>query len=292
MSEKGTLLKSLLSTKKIIVAPGAHDALTAKIIERAGFEAVYVTGYGLSASVLGKPDVGLLTMTEMVSRISAIAEAVSLPLICDGDTGYGNAVNVVRTVREYEKAGAACIQLEDQITPKKCGHMQGKQVVSTEEMVGKIRAAVEARRSPDFLIMARTDARAVYGIEEAIRRGKAYEEAGADILFVEAPQSEEEMRMITSSLKVPCVANMVEGGKTPYVPVERLSELGYKIAIFPTASTFRTAKALLDMMMDLKEHGTLKQSLDETLSFDQFNELIGLDEITNLEKKFLPKVSA
>ncbi|KYH31766.1 isocitrate lyase/PEP mutase family protein [Neomoorella mulderi] len=286
MEKMSTRLRNLLKRNEILVAPGAHDVLTARIVENEGFEAVYMTGYGTSASVLGKPDVGLLTMTEMVERARNMAEAVNIPVIADGDTGYGNAVNVVRTVREYEKAGVACIQLEDQVAPKKCGHMLGREVISTEEMVGKIKAACDARRDPDFMIMARTDARTNFGIQEALERGKAYEEAGADIIFIESVESVEEMKMVTSSFKVPVLANMLEHGRTPLLSVKELQEIGYNLVIFCVASTFVTAKAVTELMRTLKADGTTKNFLDRMIAFEEFNKLIGLPEIRKIEKKY------
>lgn len=276
-------LRQLLKDNKILVAPGAHDALTAKIIEYVGFKAVYMTGYGQSASHLGQPDVGLLTMTEMLSRVNNIASAVDIPVICDGDTGFGNVVNVMRTVKEYEKAGAAAIQLEDQVSPKKCGHMTGRQVVPAEEMVNKIKAAVAARKDEDFVIIARTDARTVHGIEEAIKRGKAYEKAGADVLFIESPESVDEMKLITSSFNIPVLANMVEGGRTPLLSDNELQELGYDLVIYPTASTYITARAVKKLMEELKEKGTTKHLIEDMISFEDFNNLIGLPKLRKIE---------
>ncbi len=284
---KTTLLRQMMSTKRIVVAPGAHDALTAKIIEQVGFEAVYMTGYGQAASHLGKPDVGLLTLTEMVARAANIVEAVNVPVIADADTGFGNAVNVMRTVREYEKAGVAAIQLEDQVAPKKCGHMTGRQVVSKEEMVGKIKAAADVRTDSDFMIIARTDARTVHGIGEALERAKAYEEAGADILFIESPESIEEMKQITSSFKVPVLANMVEGGRTPFLPVQELESLGYDLVIFPTASTYLVTKALTRLMTVLKQTGTTASLIPEMITFEEFNDLIGLTKIREIESMYV-----
>lgn len=284
--KKTTLLRKMLSTNQILVAPGAHDVLTAKIIEQAGFNAVYMTGYGTSASLLGKPDVGLLTMTEMAQRAANMAEAVNIPVISDGDTGYGNAVNVVRAVREYEKAGVACIQLEDQVLPKKCGHMLGREIVPEEEMVGKIKAACDARRDPDFMIMARTDARTNYGIDEAIERGKAYEEAGADILFIESVENIEEMKRVTSSFNVPVLANMLEHGRTPLLSVKELEDIGYDLVIFCVSSTYVAAKAVSDLMHTLKKEGTTKCYLDKMIAFESFNKLIGLTEIRKIEQKY------
>jgi len=279
-------LKKLVQSSEILVAPGVHDCLTARIIQDQGFNALYMTGYGTSASMLGKPDVGLLTLTEMTWRVSRISEAVDIPLIADGDTGYGNAVNVARTVREYEKAGASCIQLEDQVAPKKCGHMTGREIISSEEMAGKIKAACDARYDDNFLIMARTDARTGFGINEAIERGRAYADAGADILFIESPESEEEMKTITSSFDLPVLANMVEHGRTPYLPVSRLQEIGYDIAIFPVTATYAMAKAVTDIMKTLMETGTTTDLSDRMITFEDFNELIGLPEIKKMEAEY------
>jgi len=284
---KTTMLRQMMTGKQIVVAPGAHDALTAKIIEQVGFSAVYMTGYGQAASHLGKPDVGLLTLTEMVARASNIVEAVNVPVIADADTGFGNAVNVMRTLREYEKAGVAAIQLEDQVAPKKCGHMTGRQVVSKEEMVGKIKAAVDVRTDPDLMIIARTDARTVHGIGEALERAKAYEEAGADILFIESPESVEEMKQITTSFKVPVLANMVEGGRTPFLPVQDLQGLGYDLVIFPTASTYLVTKALTRLMTVLKDTGTTASLIPEMITFEEFNDLIGLTKIREIESIYV-----
>lgn len=283
-----TILRQLLAQKKILVAPGAHDALSAKIVAKAGFEAVYFTGYGQAASHLGGPDVGLMSMTEMVMRARNFVAAVDIPVIADGDTGFGNAINVIRTVREYEAAGVAAIQLEDQVAPKKCGHMTGRQVVAMEEMVGKIKAAASARQDADFVIIARTDARTTLGIEEALRRGKAYAEAGADVLFIESPESLDEMKLITSSFKVPVLANMVEGGRTPLMTTHELENLGYGLVIFPTSSTYITAQAVSRCMQELKNTGTTKGLMGEMIPFQQFNELVGLPAVREIENNFLP----
>lgn len=279
-------LRKLLSRDQILVAPGAHDALTARIIEMTGFDAVYMTGYGTSASVLGQPDVGLLTQTEMAYRAANIAEAVNIPVIADADTGFGNAINVQRTVRLYEKAGVACIQIEDQVAPKKCGHMLGRELISAEEMVGKIKAACDARIDDDFMIMARTDARTNLGIDVAIERAKAYEEAGADIIFVESPESVDEMKKITSSFNVPVLANMIEHGRTPLLTAKELEDLGYDLVIFCVASTYVIAKAVLDLMEELKKTGTTAGMLKNMIPFDRFNELVGLPEVREKERKY------
>lgn len=279
-------LRQMLSSGEILVAPGVHDGLSARIIEQEGFKALYMTGYGTSASMLGKPDVGLLTLTEMAARASRLADAVNIPLIADADTGYGNAVNVTRTVREYEKAGVACLQLEDQVAPKKCGHMTGREVISRDEMVGKIKAACDARRDDDLMIMARTDARTTHGIEEALERGKAYEEAGADIVFIESPESEDEMKMITSAFNVPVLANMVEHGRTPFLTVPRLQEIGYELVIFPVSATYVMAEAARKVMRTLKETGSTGDMVDSMIAFEEFNELMGLGDIRQMETRY------
>lgn len=289
-----TVLRNLLAVamqeKKILVLPGCHDVLAARIAEKVGFSAVYMTGYGTSASMLGQPDVGLLTMSEMVLRANHMASAVSVPVVADADTGYGNAVNVMRTVREYEKAGVAAIQLEDQVLPKKCGHMLGRDVVPTAEMVGKIKAAVAARTDPDLVIIARTDARTKYGIEEAIARGRAYQDAGADVLFIESPESVEEMKLITSSFRVPVLANMIEHGRTPFKSASELQALGYHIALYCVSSTYVTAAAVRDLMTAIKDSGTTAAMWDRMMTFEDFNNFIGLPHIRELEKKYIPNV--
>ena len=285
MNNYGKQMRELFEKNGFVVAPGAHDALTAKIIAYLGFDAVYMTGYGQSASELGQPDVGLMTQTEMAMRASNIVEASGIPVVADADTGFGNAVNVQRTIHEYEKAGVAVIQLEDQVMPKKCGHMTGRQVVPMEEMVGKIQAAVDARTT-DMMIMARTDARTVYGIDEAIKRGLAYKEAGADIIFIESPESEEEMKLINKTIPGLTLANMVEGGRTPIFKNDELKEFGYNLVIYPTASTYVTTKAMIDLWEGLKRDGTTITQLDKMVPFAQFNELMGLQKIRDIEHKF------
>lgn len=282
----GSKMRKLFEEKKLVVAPGCHDALTAKIINYLGFDAVYMTGYGQSASHLGQPDVGLMTMSEMVMRAANTVEAAgNACVVADADTGFGNAVNVMRTIREYEKAGVAVIQLEDQVMPKKCGHMTGRQVVPMEEMVGKVKAAVDARQG-DMMIMARTDARTVYGIDEAIERGRAYKEAGADIIFIESPESEEEMRKINECIPGLTLANMVEGGRTPIFTNDKLEEFGYNLVIYPTASTYVTTKAMIDLWEGLKRDGTTATMIDRMVPFAQFNELMGLQNIRDIEHKY------
>lgn len=280
-------LRSLFASKNIVVAPGAHDALTARVIEKCGFNAVYMTGYGQAASHLGRPDVGLICYSEMLDRASNMADAVSLPVIADADTGFGSAVNVMRTVRNYQKAGVAAIQLEDQVAPKRCGHMIGREVVAKEEMVGKIKAAVDARYDSDFMIIARTDARTVHGLDEALERALAYEAAGADIIFVESPESKEEMEKINKTItKAYTLANMVEGGRTPILTNNELQQMGYDVVIWPTASTYWTTKAMFTLMNGLKETGTTAGMLDQMVTFPEFNELIGLGEVNAIGDKY------
>lgn len=280
-------LKQLLEAKEILVAPGAHDVLTARVIEQMGFNAVYMTGYGQAASSLGKPDVGLLTLTEMLDRAAKFVSAVKVPVIADADTGFGNALSVMRTVELYEKAGVAAIQLEDQVAPKRCGHMLGREVISMEEMVGKIEAAKEARTDEDFLIIARTDARTNHGFEEALKRVKAYEAAGADIIFLESLETVEEMEILNKEIKAPTLANMVEGGRTPLLTNENLEKLGYNLVIWPTASTYVTAFMMQKLMGELKEKGTTEGFMDKMIEFPDFNKLIGLDEYNEMGKKFI-----
>jgi carboxyvinyl-carboxyphosphonate phosphorylmutase len=280
-------LKKLFESKELVVAPGAHDALTARVIEKCGFPVVYMTGYGQAASHLGRPDIGLMSMTEMVARARNIAAVVDIPVIADADTGFGNVINVIRTVREYEAANVAAIQLEDQVLPKRCGHMLGREVVPTKEMVGKIKAAVATRTDPDFMIVARTDARTLHGIDAALDRARAYEDAGADILFVESPESIEEMYKINEVLTKPTLANMVEGGRTPMLPNEKLLEIGYSIVIYPTASIFVTAQSMLQLMNYLKENGSTTGMMDQMISFQEFNDLVGLDAAIKELQKFM-----
>ena len=280
-------LRKLFQTKKLVVAPGAHDALTARVIEKCGFDAIYMTGYGQAASHLGRPDVGLICFSEMADRARNTVEATALPVIADADTGFGNAVNVIRTVRAYQKAGVAAIQLEDQVSPKRCGHMAGREVVAKEEMIGKIKAAVDARFDPDFMIIARTDARTVLGIEEALDRAKAYEEAGADIIFVESPESVEEMKAVNQTIsRAYTLANMVEGGRTPLITNDELEAMGYRLVIYPTASTYLTTKAMFGLMNTLKKDGTTRNMIDQMVTFSEFNELIGLGEVNALGAKY------
>jgi carboxyvinyl-carboxyphosphonate phosphorylmutase len=251
-----TRLRRMLQDPGIIVAPGAYDGISARLIEAAGYRAVYMTGAGTAASHLGQPDLGLTTLTEMASHAAHLTAALTVPLIADADTGYGNVLNVVRTVREYERAGVAGLHLEDQVAPKKCGHIAGKQVIPAREFADKIRAASEYRTDPDLVIIARTDARAVTSLDDAIERGNRYAEAGADVIFVEAPQTEGEIERIAREVKAPLLANMVQGGKTPPVKVSELERLGFKIAIFPGVCMRAAVVAIDRALGQLRERET------------------------------------
>ena len=283
-----TRLRELLDSPDLLVAPGAYDALSARLIAQGGFRAVYMTGFGTAASVLGQPDVGLLTMSEMVSRASALTAIVGdLPLIADADTGYGNPINVRRTIREYEQAGVAGLHIEDQVWPKKCGHMEGKQVIPTEEMVQKIRAAVDARQDPDFVIIARTDANAVNGLEDALQRGHAYREAGADVIFIEAPRSIAELKAIAQAFPdVPLLFNWAESGKTPLLPLDEIRSLGFKLVLFPVSLLTAATYAMLDLLEILKRGETPAPFREQMVNFAQFTNLIGLPEIQELERRY------
>jgi len=281
-------LRELLAGPDLVVAPGAYDGLSARLIAQAGFSLVYMTGFGTAASVLGQPDVGLLTMSEMVGRAAALA-AVSgdLPLIADADTGYGNPINVRRTIREYEHAGVAGLHIEDQIWPKKCGHMEGKQVIPMDEMVQKIRAAVDARQDPDFVIIARTDANAVNGLEDALLRGQAYREAGADVIFIEAPRSIAELKAIKQTFPdVPLLYNWAESGKTPLLSLDEIHALGFKLVIFPVSMLFAATHAMLELLEQLKRGETPSAYAERMVTFAQFTQNIGLPEIQELERHY------
>ena len=283
-------LRKRFSESKILVAPGAYDAFTAKLIESSGFESVYLSGAGVSYTLLGQPDTGQVTQTQMVEKVGTVANATGIPLIADGDTGYGNAVNVMETVRRYEHAGAAAIQLEDQQFPKRCGHLSGKELIPADEMVGKIRAAIDARASDEFLIIARTDALGVAGLEEAILRGKKYVDAGADMLFVESPNSMEELKTVADEFsEIPLMANMVEGGVTPLLSADELESMGYSLVIYPNSLTRRFARAGLDLLADLHGNGTTRARLDKMMPFQALNAMLGIEDLKKLEQNYLPR---
>lgn len=281
--KKTTLFRKLMLDKEIFVIPGCHDALSAKIVELVGFKAVTMGGYAASAASLAKPDVSLLTLTEYVNIARNIVQAVDLPIFVDGDTGHGNVTNVGRTVRVFENAGVAALFIEDQVFPKRCGHMEGKQIIPTAEMVAKVKAAVDARVDEDLVIMARTDAIAVYGIDDAIERANLYREAGADLIFVEAPRSVEEMRRINTNVDAPTLAIQLEGGKTPLLTTKDLQEIGFNVVVYPNATVYATAWALKGLWETLKKEGTTRRFTDRMIGFDDFNTLVGLDKIRELE---------
>jgi len=270
----------------VIAAPGAYDAWSAVMIEKAGFPAVYMTGYGVVASLLGKPDIGLITMSEMARAAHNIVSAVDIPVIADADAGYGAALNVMRTVYEYERANVAAIQFEDQVVNKRCGHMEGKQLISLEEMVVRIKAARTARKDPDLVLIARTDARAVLGLDEALRRAKAYVEAGADVIFLEAPYSREEMQRICAEIDAPLLANMVDGGKTPLLSVEELQTMGFRLVIYPLIPLYAATKNCMEALAALKASGDSNRVQDRLVDFNTFNAMISLDELRRLEASF------
>jgi 2-methylisocitrate lyase-like PEP mutase family enzyme len=282
----GASFRSLIQNYDVLIMPVVHDALCAKIAEKVGFRAIFTAGYSNSASLLGKPDVGLLTMTEMVDAARRIADSVSIPVIADADTGYGNVTNVARTVREFEKAGVAGILLEDQVSPKRCGHMSGKEVTSPEEMMAKIRAAVNSRVSQDFVIIARTDSLSVDGIDDAIVRANLYRTAGADMTFVEAVENVDHMRRVIAETEGPHMANMIPGGRTPILSSSELANLGYRIVAYPTVNTYAVARATKEVFQHLLEKGTLEGLEDRLMDFDAFNEIVGLDEIRTLESRY------
>jgi 2-methylisocitrate lyase-like PEP mutase family enzyme len=271
----------------MVLAPGCYDTLGARLVEEAGFPAAYMTGFGSAAARLGRPDIGLMTLSEMVDNARRIVQAIDIPVIADADTGYGNSINVIRTVREYEMAGVAAIHLEDQVMPKKCGHMEGKAVIPVQEMAAKVAAAVAARRSPDFLIIARTDARAVEGLEAALRRAAVYREAGADVLFVEAPQAADEIEAVADRFPdVPLLFNYAEGGKTPAVTHEYLRELGFQLVIFPLSTLLVATAAMRSVLAQIKADGTPVNLVPTLLPFSDFLQFIGTDEIRELERRF------
>ena len=284
--EKAKLVRRYLSEKGQLVMPGVFDALSAKIAARAGFEVIFITGYSLSATLLGEPDFGLLTQTEVITAAQRICSVVDTPVIVDADTGYGNAINVIRTVHDLIRAGAAGMFLEDQVWPKRCGHMKGKQVIPLDEQLKKLRAAIEARSDHDFYIVARTDSRQALGLTEAIARGIAFKEAGADAVFVEAPENKGEMKEIASHVPGPLVANMLERGVTPLMDPQELKELGFDLIVWPLAPLYSIAKSLTDVYATLRRDGSTTKILDRLMPFDDFNEIVGLEEKYSQDQKY------
>jgi len=283
---KGQKLREILSNPGILVLPGVHDCVSLKLAEKTGFKVAFTSGFGISAATLGRPDFGFLTATEMLWSVSRIVRSVDIPVVVDIDTGYGNPLNVISTVEDVVSIGAGGIILEDQEWPKKCGHFEGKRVIAMEEHVEKIRAAVEARADSGLVIIGRTDSRASHGIDEAIKRGRAYFKAGADIVFIEAPQSVEELKDIAGAFEdVPLFANMVEGGKTPFLSTKELELLGYKIVVYPLSGLFSATRAIESCFNHLKENGTT-EGFKEMLSFKDFEEVINTAKYREMESKF------
>jgi len=283
---KAAMLRQSLEKKGQLIMPGVFDALSAKIASRAGFEVIFITGYSLSATLLGEPDFGILTQTEMFDAARRICSVTDKPVIVDADTGYGNAINVVRTVRELLKAGAAGLFLEDQVWPKRCGHMEGKQVVPLDEQLKKLQAAVDAKEDEDFFVVARTDARQALGLSEAITRAIAFREVGADAIFVEAPQSKQEMREISRQVKGPLVANMIERGVTPLMAPQELLDLGFQLVVWPLSPIYAVARTLADTYSTLRQDGSTKAILDHLMTFDDFNAIVGLGEKYDLDRRY------
>lgn len=283
-----TRFRELIDRDEILPAMGGYDALSATLIEQAGGEVVYMSGSSVSTSTHGEPDVGLTTMTEMVRRGRQMAAAVDIPVFCDADTGYGNPINVRRTIQEYERAGVAGVHLEDQVFPKKCGHFEGKDVIPVEAMVQKLRAAVDARRDDDFVIIARTDARAVHGFDDAVARSRAYIDAGADVLFFEAPESTDELAAVAELFgdEVPLLANMTEGGQTPLLSTDEFDELGYDVVLFPATGFKAATKAMQTVFETIAKTGTQRDVLDMLVTWQGRNEITGLDDIVELERRY------
>jgi 2,3-dimethylmalate lyase len=287
-TDRAAKLRDLLSRSVPLTAPGCYDALGARLIEQAGFDVVYMTGFGTSASMLGRPDIGLVHQGEMVDNLRRIVRATSLPVIADADTGYGNELNVIRTVQLWEQAGAAGFHLEDQVTPKKCGHMSDKQVIPVDDAVAKIRAAVAARSNPNTVIIARTDARAVEGLNAAIDRAKRFADAGADMLFVEALQTEHEIETVSAQLNgYPLVFNWVDGGKTPPLPYDRIAELGFRLILCPISTLLAATIAIQQTLTVIKQHGTPDSDHTSSSSFVDFTDLIGLPEVAAIQQSFI-----
>ncbi|OQX01143.1 MAG: carboxyvinyl-carboxyphosphonate phosphorylmutase [Desulfobacteraceae bacterium IS3] len=284
--KKTAQLKNLVFAKEILVMPGIYDGVSAVIAEKLGFKALCLGGYAASASLLGKPDISLLTLTEMTNHLRNITEVTDIPVLADGDTGYGSILNVIRTVREFEKAGAGGLFIEDQVFPKRCGHMEGKQVIPAEDMVSKIKAALDTRIDEDMIIMARTDAYAVYGLDEAIRRANLYHEAGADMIFIEAPTTSDEMKRLNQAVSAPSLANMVEGGKTPLRTAKELEDMGYSVAVFPVSAIYAAAKSVWNLLKLLSETGTTQGYEESMFCFDEFNELVNLRQYRKIESGY------
>lgn len=286
MSNTKKSIAQCLRDGEFVLAPGIFDMISARMADSLGFNAIYMTGYGIAASYLGRPDAGYATYTDMVGRASQVVERTTTPLIADADTGFGGPLNVQHTVRGYEKAGVQAIQIEDQQFPKKCGHTLGRLVIPLEDMVTKIRVAAEARESGDFLIIARTDSRTTLGLDEALRRGEAYAKAGADVIFIESPETVDEMKTVCRNFDKPCFANMVEGGRTPLLSAEELEDIGFAIAIFPGTGFLATARALHDAYGALKADGISTKVGDRLYPFEDMNTLMGFEEVWEFDETY------
>ena len=284
---KTTLLKNLILDKQILLMPAAYDAVSSIIIEQVGFKATTISGHATSATTLGKPDLSLVTLTEMANHTRNICGAIDIPVLVDGDTGHGGVLNVMRTVKEFEKAGAAGLFIEDQTFPKRCGHLEGKQVISSEEMVAKIKAAVDAREDSDFVIQARTDAIATHGIDEAIERANTYREAGADLLFIEAPTTKEQIIKINKEVNAPTVAIQGEGAKTPMTTAKELEKIGFSVVVYPGSALYAAAWAVKGVMKELMDRGTTEGYMDRMYNFPGFNELMGVERFLEKEGMYL-----
>lgn len=282
-----TRLRQLLAKPGCVLAPGAADGLMARLVAEAGFEAVYMTGFGTAVTRLGMPDIGLLTASEMVDHASRVVDASGLPVVADADTGYGNAINVRRTVRDYEKAGVAALHIEDQVSPKRCGHLAGKRVIATEEMLGKIKAACDARTDPDLVLIVRTDAIAVEGLEGAFERAERYREAGADMLFLDAIVGREQVEKVAARFRgVPLLYNMASSGKTPDIPVAELGTMGFKLANFALYGLLAAIPAIRHVLREMRSTGTIGHLRPQMATFKELTDLVGLPEISELERRY------
>jgi 2,3-dimethylmalate lyase len=286
LMSKAEMIRRFLKEKGQLIMPGVYDALSAKIASKTGFEVIFITGYSLAATMLGEPDFGILTQTEMLSAARRICSVTDVPVIVDADTGYGNAINVIRTVDELIRIGAGGMFLEDQVWPKRCGHMKGKQVIPLEEQLQKLHAATGTKNNRDFFIVARTDARQTLGLNEAITRGIAFKQAGADAVFIEAPESKEEMREISRNVPGPLVANMLERGVTPLMRPQELRDLGFDLVVWPLTPVYSVAKSLTEVYRTLRREGTTTDILDRLMPFDEFNRIVGLEEKYQLDQKY------
>lgn len=291
--KKSTLLKNMIAERKALVCPGAHDVISAKLIERAGFKACQVSGFGLSASYLGLPDMAFLSFSEALDFSKNIIDAVEVPVMVDADTGFGNAINAMRVTEEFIKIGAAGMNIEDQVFPKRCGHLEGKQIIPMEEMVLKIKACIEVKKKldPDFVINARTDAIAVSGVDEAIRRGNAYADAGADLIFIEAPRTKEDIKRLTREIQAPISINLfdaVSGGKTPLISIDELREMGVARISIPVGPLFAAIRGMINYL-DVIKDGIAEGRDDLVVPFAEFKDLIGFNKYRDLEKKYLPE---